>query len=160
MDQLVRLLQPRLLGHAFRLLGDAESARDVTQVAWIDILQGLPSLREVTAFRAYAMRIVTRRVAGAIKNHQRHRKLASDWAIEAETTTDSAGEKNIDARNVRCAIAKLPTPHQATLALFYLNEMTVAEVAIAMDVPVGTVKTRLMHARKKLQLILKGENDD
>lgn len=160
MDQLVRLLQPRLLGHANRLLGDAEGARDVTQAAWLDILRGLPRLREVASFRAFAMQIVTRKVAAAIKTNQRDRKLATDWARETEVMTAPLGEITADAQNVRNAIAKLPPAHQATLALFYLDEMTVTEVATALDVPVGTIKTRLMHARDKLRVLLKGDKYD
>ncbi len=159
-DRLVRLLQPRLLGHAHRLLGDSDGARDVTQAAWVDILRGLPRLREIAAFRAFAMQIVTRKVARAIKNHQRDRSLVAAWTAEAETTTAPLGEMSADARSVRQAIEKLPPAHQATLALFYLDEMTVTEVAIALDVPIGTVKTRLMHARDKMRVLLKGENDD
>ncbi len=160
MDQLVRLVQPYLLRHANRLLGDPEAARDVTQTAWVDILRGLARLREVAAFRAFAMQIVTRKVAAVIKTRQRDRELATGWAAEAETTTAHLGEQTADAKHVRDAIAKLPPTHQATLALFYLDEMTVAEVATALDVPVGTIKTRLMHARDKLRVILKGNTDD
>lgn len=160
MDRLVRLVHPRLLGHAYRLLGDAERARDVVQVAWLDIIRALPRLREVSAFRAFAMQIVARRVAGVIRTNQRDRKLAADWTLEAETTTDPLGEIAVDAQRVRNAIAQLPPQHQAAMALFYLDEMSVAEVATALDVPIGTVKTRLMHARDKLRVLLKGEKDD
>ena len=45
------------------------------------------------------------------------------------------------------------------MALFYLEDLGVAEVATALDVPVGTVKTRLMHARAKLRALL-GDDDD
>lgn len=160
MDQLVRLVQPHLLRHANRLLGDAEGARDVTQTAWVDILRGLAQLREVAAFRAFAMQIVTRKVAAAIKTRQRDREIAAGWAEECEFTTAPLGEQTADAQNVRDAIARLPPTHQATLALFYLDEMTVAEVATALDVPVGTIKTRLMHARDKLRVLLKGDKND
>ncbi len=160
MDQLVRLVQPHLLRHANRLLGDAEGARDVTQTAWVDILRGLARLREVAAFRAFAMQIVTRKVAAAIKTRQRDREIATGWAEEGEFTTAPLGEQTADAQNVRDAIARLPPTHQATLALFYLDEMTVAEVATALDVPVGTIKTRLMYARDKLRVLLKGDKND
>lgn len=45
----------------------------------------------------------------------------------------------------------------AALGLFYLEEMSVAEVAVVLEVPVGTVKTRLMHARRKLREQLEGD---
>jgi len=58
---------------------------------------------------------------------------------------------------VRHAVRALPPDQQAAIALFYLEEMSVAEVAIALDAPVGTIKTRLMHGRSKLRLAILGE---
>ena len=58
------------------------------------------------------------------------------------------------------AIATLPRDQAATIALFYLEDMSVGEVSTALDVPVGTVKTRLMHARRKLRSVLEGDDDD
>lgn len=54
------------------------------------------------------------------------------------------------------AIARLPPAQQATLALHHLEGLGVAQIALAMDVPPGTVKTRLMHARRKLRQLLEG----
>ena len=59
---------------------------------------------------------------------------------------------------MRAAIAALPPAQAATVALFYLEDLSVAEVATALDVPVGTVKTRLMHARTKLRALLGDDN--
>lgn len=159
-EKLVRLLQPRLLSHAHRLLGDADGALDIIQAAWIDILRGLPRLRDVSAFRVYALKIVSRKVARTIKGRQRERSLAADWAAQAETCAAPLGEIASDAQTVRNALATLRPAHQATLALFYLEDMTVTEVAAAMDVPIGTVKTRLMHARNQLRKLLEGEHND
>jgi RNA polymerase sigma-70 factor (ECF subfamily) len=51
----------------------------------------------------------------------------------------------------------LPPGQQAAIALYHLEEMSVAQVAVALDVPAGTVKTRLMHARLKLRAALEGD---
>ena len=59
---------------------------------------------------------------------------------------------------MRAAIAACRPRRRATVALFYLEDLGVAEVATALDVPVGTVKTRLMHARTKLRALLGDEN--
>ncbi|MEM1144545.1 MAG: RNA polymerase sigma factor [Pseudomonadota bacterium] len=159
-EKLVRLLQPRLLSHAHRLLDDADGARDVTQAAWIDILRGLPRLRDASAFHVYALRIVSRKVARVIRGKQRDRHLANDWAVTCVTEEPSLGERDADASAVRAAMARLKPAHSATLALFYLEGMTVSEVAASMDVPVGTVKTRLMHAREQLRHVLEVDNHD
>lgn len=156
---LARLRGPRLLAHATRLLGEREGARDVVQEAWVDILRGLPRLRDDTAFLPWALRIVTRRVARDIKRRQKGRALAEGLAAEVETVTPERGPLAADGAALRAAIATLSPAQAATIALFYLEDMSVAEVAMALDVPLGTVKTRLMHGRGALAAALKGERD-
>lgn len=159
LGHLAELRGPRLLIHATRLLGDRDMARDVVQDAWIDILRGLPGLREPRAFASWATRIVTRRVAQYIKGRVSDRATTERLALEGDTVQPEAGPAASDARSVRAAIEDLPPDQAATIALFYLEDMSVAEVAIALDIPRGTVKTRLMHARDKLKSALKGEDD-
>lgn len=159
MSGLVELHGGRLIAHATRLLGDTEGARDCVQEAWVEILRGLKGLRDDTVFLPWGLRIVTRRVSRDIKRRQRDRVISSELAMDVEPSTPETGPGAADAAAVRAAMAKLPPDHRACVALFYLEDMRVAEVAIALDVPVGTVKTRLMHAREKLRAVLKGEND-
>lgn len=156
---LVALRGPRLLAHARRLLGEAEVARDVVQEAWVEILRGLNGLRDDSAFLPWALQITSRRVAREIKRRQKVRQLDEAWAGQADLSTPADDGQGIDALKVRRAIAALPPAQRATVALFYLEDLRVAEVAQALDVPVGTVKTRLMHARAALRRALEGDED-
>ncbi|MFV2052389.1 RNA polymerase sigma factor [Aliiroseovarius sp. YM-037] len=160
LGRLVAHRGPRLLAHATRLMGDREEARDAVQEAWLDIVRGLPRLTDPRAFPAWATRIVTRRCARAIRVKVRTRALARDFGATAERTSAPEEGRAVDAATIRGAIAALPADQGATIALFYLEEMSVAEVSVALDIPVGTVKTRLMHAREKLKFALKGNADD
>ena len=63
------------------------------------------------------------------------------------------------ARDVRAAINRLSPTHAATIRLFYLEEYSLREVAAAMDVPQGTVKSRLSQARNLLKNHLKGHEN-
>jgi RNA polymerase sigma factor (sigma-70 family) len=157
LTRLVDLHGPRLLSHAARLLGEVEGARDCVQEAWVEVIRGLGGLRDVRVFLPWALRIVTRRVAREIGGRQRARVLDAGLKAETATTQEGTGPKAVDAGVVRRAIGHLPADQRACIALFYLEEMRVAEVAVALDVAVGTVKTRLMHARRKLRAILEGE---
>jgi RNA polymerase sigma-70 factor (ECF subfamily) len=152
--------QPKLLVHAWRLMGEAEAARDVVQDAWVDIARGLPRLDDASLFPAWAYRIVSRRAADAIREHTRARRLGAAFAAEAPPTDDSAARMvtAADAEPLARAITGLPPEQRATVALFYIEDFSVAEIAAAMSVPAGTVKTRLMHARTKLRTALKGED--
>jgi RNA polymerase sigma-70 factor (ECF subfamily) len=140
-------------------LGDREVARDMVQEAWAEILRGLGGLRDDHAFLPWALRIVSRRVAREIGQRQRHRKLEVAYADEVEDALLVDLNTMLDADKLRQALGALTPQHRATIALFYLEEMSVNEVARAMDVPAGTVKTRLMHARARLRSALLGEDE-
>jgi RNA polymerase sigma-70 factor (ECF subfamily) len=154
---LVERWDPKLRAHAWRLLGDAEQARDVVQESWADIVRGLRRLQDEAAFPAWAYRIVSRRCADLIGSAIRQRALADALAREPGTV-ESEDWAEGDKQRVRSAIASLPPEQKSAIALFYIEEMSVAEVAVALDVPMGTVKTRLMHARRKLRAALEGED--
>lgn len=157
---LVRRRGPRLYTHARRLTDSAEAAQDVVQEAWIGIWRGLRGLQDDFAFLPWALRIVTRGAAATIRHQVRDRKLARDWGAEQALVPEAADPPAPPDAALARAIASLPREQAAALALFYLEDMRVAEVAIALDIPPGTVKTRLMHARQKLRAILEGEDDD
>ena len=158
---LVKRWQPKLLGHAYRLLGDQDQAKDALQDAWIDIHKGIGSLREERAFPAWAYRIVTRRCSKIIRSLQKDRKTKS--ALRTELSVQGSMSTPIDQTSESLAlghaIKQLSAGQQATLSLFYRQDMTIPEIAIILEIPTGTVKTRLMHARNKLRSILKGNHD-
>jgi RNA polymerase sigma-70 factor (ECF subfamily) len=155
-ELLARRWQRKLLAHAWRLLGDADEARDAVQEAWLEIVRGLARLRDDRAFPAWAYRIVSRRCARQIGAAVRQRRFAA--AVEAEGA-DEPMDSGRDLDRLRGAVRALPPDQRAAVALFHFEELSVAEVAVALDVPAGTVKTRLMHARRKLRAALGGEEN-
>ena len=166
-DALARLVarwQPRLLRHAWRMTGGIERAQDAVQDAWIEILRGLSRLDDVAAFPAWAYRIVTRRCQRAFRNSDRDRRdaaaLAAEQIDEPTVAERDGAEFAIDLARIGAAIADLPSEQRAALALFHIENLSVAEIAVALDVPPGTVKTRLMHARRKVRAQLDGGNDE
>ena len=160
LELLVRRWHRRLVAHAARLLGDRELAGDAVQDAWGEIMRGLPGLRDPMAFPAWAMRIVSRACARLIRGNRHRRHLAQAVALEPTVlaaSPEEAAMATVDGAQVRAALAALPADQRAALALFHFEQMSVAEVAVALDAPVGTIKTRLMHARRKLKILLEGE---
>jgi len=159
-ERLARRWHGRLAAHAWRLTGDREMARDAAQSGWEEIARSIAKLHDVRAFPAWAYRIVSRRCARAVTGIQRRRVLdraLADMPPEPASETPAATERE---GRLQIAIRALPPAQGAAIALFYLEEMSVAEVAVALDVPVGTVKTRLMHARRHLKTALEGEHDE
>lgn len=155
-DRLVERWQPKLLAHAWRLTGDREHAKDAVQSAWVDMARALGKLKEPMAFGLWAYRITSRVAARQMRASVP--SVALDAVAEADLgVADNGGEQSVEAQRLRRAIAALPAGQRAAVALHYLEELTVAEVAVALAVPAGTVKTRLMHAREKLRASFEGE---
>jgi RNA polymerase sigma factor (sigma-70 family) len=158
-ERLVQRWQPRLFRHAWRLCGDADAARDRVQEAWIEILRGLHRLDDVVAFPAWAFRIVTRRCQRTLRQAGREVPESESTFDEPEVPEHEGGEFAIDLRTVLALMQALPAGQRAALALFHLDHLSVAEIAIALDVPPGTVKTRLMHARRRIRAQLEEHHD-
>lgn len=156
LDRLVRRWQPRLAAHALRLTGERELAMDAVQLAWGAIVKGIIRLDDPRAFPAWAYRITSRACAGEIGQAVARRKLAQAWASEPRIVSVEPEEPSQLGR-LKAAIRQLPAGERAAIALHHFEDLRVAEVAVALAVPVGTVKTRLMNARRKLRAILEGE---
>lgn len=149
---------PRLVRHARRLTGDAEAARDATQDAWVAIVRGLHRLRDPARFGPWALQITTRRCADWIAGRQRDRLGHEDLVRAAASAPPEASVEDVSA--VREALGRLPSSDRALLALFYVEGLSVAEIAHACRIPPGTVKSRLFHARTRLRAALEVCDDE
>ena len=144
MDSLVSRWQKRLWRHACRLTGDSQAAWDVTQTAWYDIIRRLHKLHDPAGFPAWAYKITTRRAIDWIKQKQRNKSIPLETIEPAETESkaslemeDLLGQLDIDKRTI--------------LSLYYFEELKLSDIAIALKIPVGTVKSRLYAARNDLK---------
>jgi RNA polymerase sigma factor (sigma-70 family) len=155
LEALAHRWHAKLVAHAWRLTGDHDFAREAAQAGWIEIMRGIARLDDLRAFPAWAFRIVSRRCARQIGGAVRRRALAEKLSHEAAPEAANL-EDGLDAARLRTAIRTLPPEQRAAIALFYFEDLSVAETAVALNVPAGTVKTRLMHARQKLRAILEG----
>lgn len=158
-SQLAKRWQPKLLAHAYRLAGDTELARDIVQDGWGDIVKGISKLDDAALFPAWAYRIISRRTVDTIRRLQRQRKITTAYANEPKKSSFSVTsiEAEADSTPLRQAMASLSAEQRATIALFYLEGFSVAEISVALSVPAGIVKTRLMNSRRKMRSALEGE---
>lgn len=151
LDGLARRWTPRLLRYAARVLGgsteSAETARDVVQETWVGAIRGLRGLRDPAQFPAWIYGIATRKCADAIRTTMRRRRLDAAGEASLREATTSV-EHQID---VAAGIRKLPPKQRAAVHLFYGEDLTVEEIASALGIPTGTVKSRLHHAREALK---------
>ncbi|MGE0435314.1 MAG: RNA polymerase sigma factor [Planctomycetota bacterium] len=156
-ERLVARWHDRLWHHARRLTNRADAASDVSQESWLAIARGIGRLDDVAAFRGWALRIVTHKAADWIRREQRQRRLRAEVAAatpdpaththaHTHDTTPPGGGAGLQA-----ALGALSAGHRAVVSLFYVENLPVEEIATILDVPAGTVKSRLFHARRLLR---------
>jgi len=156
--QLAERWHNRLLRHARRLVGDPDGAAEAVQEAWIAMARGLRTLKDPACYGAWALRITTRRCADWIARRQRERSRHADLDPD-EHGCDPDDEEIGRRATARKLLAGLDPDQRFLLTLFYLEDLSVAEVARVLGIPAGTVKSRLFHARTKLRAGLEARND-
>ena len=157
MKVLIARWHPRLGRMAWRLTGERDAAQDIVQDAWLAIVRGLRRLDDPARFRSWAYRIVTNKCADWTRRRVVQRSATEELQAAAVSGSGDSpnGADSTDAVDrIRVALAKLPSQQRAMVSLHYLDGMGVAEIARALDVPEGTVKSRLYHARSRLKQVL------
>ena len=155
--ELVRRFQPRALDLASALLaGDRDLAEDAVQEAFLVALENLGDLRDSNAFPGWWRQIVRTQCGRIIRKRR-------EWPLDENTDPPSLSpsptqdaERMELARIVREALVSLPPNQSRTAQLFYIEERSCDEIAGALRIPTGTVKSRLFDAQRRLRAMLLG----
>jgi RNA polymerase sigma factor (sigma-70 family) len=149
--EFVRLVEPELR-HAYHLalmlLRNAATAEDVVQTAILRAWAGWPTLRDRDRFVPWFHSILINACRDELRPRGRIRWLPLDQvSIIAPDGLDSALDRDVIGR----AFTVLPLPEQEVLALRFWADLTVAEIASRVGAPVGTVKSRLHSALRRMR---------
>jgi RNA polymerase sigma-70 factor (ECF subfamily) len=134
-----------------RVSGSDEAAADIVQDVWLRVIRGLVRLREPASLRAWLFGIARRALMDRMRD-----KYASPVMVEADLTAVAAevdGDPGLDDDHAMLheELARLPVVDREVLGLFYLKELSLLEIAQILDIPPGTVKSRLFKARRLLR---------
>ncbi len=140
----------RLYGYAFSLAGDRHQAEDLVQDCAVRALAAKNTPRDERAYRAWLFRILR----NAFLDRARHRKVAAsardDEIFAPETEFWQGNERFITVLTVKLEMAKLPRRQREIIALIDIVGLSYAETAQLLDVPIGTVMSRISRARRVL----------
>jgi len=142
-DQLFRLLQESLYRYIFSLVGARAPAEDVLQEVFILIYRKIRWLREPELLRPWAYRIATREAFKHLKRERRWTDKTEDESVLLDLPAPSRDE--LAPEMIAQLVERLSPASRAVIALHYLHEMPLAEIAEVMGVAVGTVKSRLAY---------------
>ncbi|MCA9051022.1 MAG: sigma-70 family RNA polymerase sigma factor [Planctomycetaceae bacterium] len=158
-DTLVLRYQDRLV-HSLELsLGSYEDALEIAQQAFVSAWRNLGAFRQDAAFYSWLYRIA---MNAAISRRRRNRVKTSSLDSAAEATGRTPADQsaaadpqhrlieNENVQLVRSALSRLPEEFRQPLVLKEIDGLTYEQIADIMDIPIGTVRSRIFRARREL----------
>lgn len=146
-------LRPRLFRTALGLCGDAQQADDLVQVALEKALAGLHRLKKPESLEAWVFSIL----ANCHRDHYRRRSReepVQEWGDAGLPGAEEILDAEKEVQRVRRAIACLNQGQREVLILVDIEGFSYAEVANILQIPMGTVMSRLNRARQHLKTLL------
>lgn len=151
--------QTPLFRYAYRLLDDRGNAEDVVQETFVAVWRGLPTLTAPAAFQGWLYQIATRRAFDML----RARRPQVEWPNEDEEPPSTAGSKPVGRNDparlavhkaqfeaLQQALATLPPQQRAAWSMQRIDGLSYDEIAVALSLPVSTVRGRIARARQTL----------
>jgi RNA polymerase sigma-70 factor (ECF subfamily) len=158
LEELIRIWEKRLFYFIRRLVDNEADAWDVLQQTWVRVLSGIGALREPRSLGPWLYRVARHASLNHGQVNATYRKLLENYSA-APPAEDDSGRKDFEnAEEVHHGLLQLPLPHREVLTLFFLEDFSIESIAQVLDVPAGTVKSRLHHAKKALRAVL-GKED-
>ena len=157
-EELVGTWEKRLFYFIRRLVDNEADAWDVLQQTWVRVLSGIGALREPRSLGPWLYRVARHAAFNHGQVRATYRQLLQDYPAAPPADKDPAREEFENAEQVHHGLLQLSLPHREVLTLCFLEDFPVEAIAHILDVPVGTVKSRLHHAKKALRAVL-GKED-
>ena len=143
---------------AYWLTKDADASKDIAQESWNTIIEKIDQLKDTSSFRTWALRIVFTKAMDWMRANQRNRTKLENYYKNYEAKEDEKEDDETLKKALLKAIKLLSSEQQIVLRLFYVEDYSLKEMSGLLEISVGTVKSRLFHARENLKQQLKNKN--
>ena len=155
LQKLVKRWHKEFCEKAYWLTKDAEASKDIAQESWNTVIAKMDTLKEPSSFQTWALRIVFTKAMDWMRANERNKTKLESYYKNYDRTQDDKNDNEALKDALLVAIKSLPSEHQIVLKLFYVENQSLKEISNLLDISVGTVKSRLFHAREKLKQQLK-----
>lgn len=150
-SQLFDRFGTRTLAYLRGLVSD--DAEDVQQEVWLAVYRGVRGLSKPGAFRTWLFQTTRHRAIDFLRKRRREQELLEGVAVEFAVAADLDEETavgSLDEPILAAAMAELASAHREVLLLRFQDGLSYSEIALVVGCSVGTVRSRLHHAKRRL----------
>lgn len=158
-EEIVRRFQDMAVGYAYALLGDWHDAEDTAQETFITAYYNLQKIQNTNAFPGWFRRIVFTQANRRLRVRQPVIVALDDMDEVIGQGHGNAFEYSERSDEIYEAVLSLPEHQRSVILLYYINDYSQKEIATFLELPIGTIKTRLHYARKQLKTRILALND-
>jgi RNA polymerase sigma-70 factor (ECF subfamily) len=157
LEQLLRLHHDRIHALARRITGNDADAADATQEALIAIVRGLPRFDGRSSFSTWAYRVTANASLDELRRRRRRPLVGlPDERAERADASVAVDTAVADRLRLDAALAELPEDFRVAVVLRDVCDLDYAEIAAVLDLPPGTVRSRIARGRGRLADLLSG----
>lgn len=144
---------------AYRLTRDPDEAKDIAQDAFLRAFRRIDEFRPDRPFSRWLFVIARNASFDALRRRRRAAAFATTEAqdVPSELGPEELALRNDEAGRVRAALELLPERYREVLELYYLSDLRYREIAEQLAIPLGTVKTYISRAKRRLREELREE---
>lgn len=161
---LVKAYQRRAYAAAYGIVGNRDDALDLAQESFVRAYRAMHRFDPAMPFYPWLHQIVRNTCLNHLKRKKRRGEQSLDELMEQgyDAREEEAGPSEVMQqddlkRQVAAAMAKVSPEHREILRLRHMNDLSYAEIASMLDIPIGTVMSRLHAARKALKKVIEAE---
>jgi len=169
-DEIVLQYKTKVFNYLHRMTGNSQDAEDLTQEVFIRLYTSLPSFKNQSSLNTWIFRIASNLCIDRFRRGKKFQAIA--YSLDEATDTDDGttsrelpdltfephriAENSELADQISNALVRLPDKLRAVILLHDIEDMPYDEIARVVGCPIGTVKSRLFHARVRLRDLLSG----
>jgi RNA polymerase sigma-70 factor (ECF subfamily) len=143
-----------LLYYLVKMFGNEDRAYDVLQEVWLKAASTIRRLVAPRALRVWLYRLAHGIAVDHIRRERVHHNAERERAAPEDAGAADPEFTAVDAQAIHRALDELPAPQREAIVLFFLEDLSLEDIADVVGCPVGTVKSRLHYARRALHDLL------
>ena len=158
-EELIRLYEKRLFYFAKQMVGQHQDALNVMQETWMKVYRSIHRLGNPDSLTPWLYKIARNMSLKYLRSHRKDIFIDDCYMSDMPSQQEQA-DMSYTAERIHHGLQLLTHAHREALALFYLEDFSLQEIADILSVPIGTVRSRLHYAKRSLKAVLEKEKDN